>query len=339
MVENRIFELGDFPLQKGSILPNARLGYLVLGELNAARDNVVLCPTWFTGVPADTAFVMTGPGRALDPERWCIVIPNHLGGGVSSSPSNTPPPFDAGRFPRVTTYDNVRAQHALLTQELGIRRIRLATSWSMGACQVYAWGAAHPEMVGAIAPIAGSARTANYNKVFIAANCAAIRTDAAWKEGFYGDAPPVRGIKAMAAIYAGWGLSEPFYRNEEFRAFGSSSIEEFIELFWEAFFLKCDANDLLAQSATWYHNDLGDHPDFGGDFEAALQAISCPAIVLPAELDRYFPPVDAEYEVRHMPNAECRPIPSTWGHMAPLEPSAQEVIDGALRELLERPAG
>ena len=57
MTEHRIFELGDFALQKGSVLPNARLGYLTLGELNAARDNVVLCPTWFTAVPADTAEV------------------------------------------------------------------------------------------------------------------------------------------------------------------------------------------------------------------------------------------------------------------------------------------
>jgi homoserine O-acetyltransferase len=84
MTEHRIFELGDFVLQKGSTLPNARIGYLTLGELNAARDNVVLCPTWFTGVPTDTALAMTGPGRALDPERWFIVVPNHFGGGVSA---------------------------------------------------------------------------------------------------------------------------------------------------------------------------------------------------------------------------------------------------------------
>ena len=261
MTEHRIFELGDFALQKGSSLPNARIGYLTLGELNAARDNVVLCPTWFTAVPADTAFVMTGPGRALDPERWFIVVPNHFGAGVSSSPSNTPPPFERGRFPRVTTYDNVRAQHRLLTEGLGVERIRLATSWSMGACQVYAWAAAYPDMVDAIAPIAGSARTADYNKVFLAGNIAAIKGDPAWNEGFY-DRPPVAGLRAMAAIYAGWGLSEPFYRDKEYRLFGAKDVPEFIELFWEAFFLKCDANDLLAQMATWWHNDIGDNASF-----------------------------------------------------------------------------
>ena len=334
MTEHHIFELGDFALQKGSSLPNARIGYLTLGELNAARDNVVLCPTWFTAAPADTAFVMTGPGRALDPERWFIIVPNHFGAGVSSSPSNTSPPFERGRFPRVTTYDNVRAQHSLLTEGLGIERIRLATSWSMGACQVYAWAAAYPDMVDAIAPIAGSARTADYNKVFLAGNIAAIKGDPAWNEGFY-DRPPVAGLRAMAAIYAGWGLSEPFYRNQEYRLFGAKDVPEFIELFWEAFFLKCDANDLLAQMATWWHHDIGDHASFAESFEAALGAISARAIILPAELDRYFPPVDAEYEARHMRNAECRAIPSSWGHMAPLEPASQQFIDAALQELLD----
>ncbi len=75
----------------------------------------------------------------------------------------------------------------------------------------------------------------------------------------------------MAAVYAGWGFSEPFYRQEVFRAFGAATPDEFIELFWDQFFQKCDANDLLAQMWTWKHNDLGDHPSFGGDFDAALR--------------------------------------------------------------------
>ena len=117
MVEHRIFELGDVQLQKGGSIPNAKLGYALLGEMNAAKDNIVLCPTWFSGTPSDVASVMTGPGRALDPEKHCIVIPNHFGGSVSSSPSNCSAPFDRSRFPHVTNYDNVAAQHRLLTEE------------------------------------------------------------------------------------------------------------------------------------------------------------------------------------------------------------------------------
>lgn len=329
------FPLGDFPLQKGSVLPDAHVAYLTLGELNAAKDNVVVCPTWFTASPADVATWLTGPGRALDPAEWFIVIPGHFAAGESSSPSNAPAPFDRSRFPRTTTYDNVAAQHRLLTEHLGVERIRLVGSWSYGACQSYAWAAAHPEMVGALAPINGSSKTANFNKVFLRANIRAIQGDPAWQEGFYPpERPPVAGVRAMAAVYAGWGFSEPFYREETWRAFGASSVDEFIEDFWDAFYLKNDANDLLAQLATWWHNDLGDHPDFGGDHDAALAAITAKTIITQAETDRYFPPVDSDHEASVIPDAEVRRIDTTWGHMAPFNPADQAVIDASLRELL-----
>src|SRR5690349_24484580 len=110
-MEHQQFELGDVPLQKGgAVIPDAKLGYVTLGELNQAKDNVVVCPTWFTATPSDTAFWLTGSERALNPERWFIVIPNHFGAAVSSSPSNTPAPFHRGRFPRATTSDNVVPQ-------------------------------------------------------------------------------------------------------------------------------------------------------------------------------------------------------------------------------------
>lgn len=333
-MDTRTFELGDFPLQKGAVLPSAKLGYLTLGELNSAKDNVVVCPTWFTATPQDTAMWMTGPERAITPDDHFIVVPNHFGAGVSSSPSNTPAPFGKSLFPWATAYDNVVAQHRLLTEVFGIERIRLVSSWSMGACQSYAWAALHPEMVGAIAPISGSARTGRFNKVFLHALRRALTTDPDWNDGFYGDKPPVRGLRTFASIYAGWGFSEPFYRDEEFQAFGARSIEEFIEIFWEPFFLKCDANDLMAQIRTWYHNDLGDHPEFGGDFDAALGSITARTLIMNSETDSYFPPVDSAYEASRIPEAQARPIPSTWGHLAPFSPEAQKFIDAGLRELL-----
>lgn len=335
-MEHKIFSLGDFALQKGgAVLPDAKLGYATLGKLNEAKDNVVVCPTWFTATPSDTALLMAGPGRVLASGRWFVVIPNLFGGSVSSSPSNTPPPFDRGRFPHVTTYDNVVAQHRLLTEELGVERIRLVTSWSMGACQTYIWAALHPEMVDAIAPISGSARTANFNKVFLSGNIRAITSDAAWNGGFYAaDAPPVVGMRAMAALYAGWCFSEPFYRQELFRTYGADDTDEFIEFFLEQFFLRWDANDLLAELWTWKHNNIADNPNFGGDFDAALRAIRARTIILQSETDCYFPPVDSEYEAKAIPNAELRLIPTVWGHAAPFTTEAQTFIDVALNDLL-----
>jgi homoserine O-acetyltransferase len=86
---------------------------------------------------------------------------------------------------------------------------------------------------------------------------------------------------------------------------------------------------------TWWHNDLGDHPSFGGDFDKALFSITARTIILNAETDAYFPPVDSEYEVSRMWNAESRPIPTIWGHLAPFNPQDQAFIDTALRELLQ----
>ena len=105
-------------LQCGAVLADAKLAYLTLGTLSPARDNAILLPTYYTGSHRQCA-QMVGPGRALDPERWFVIIPNMLGNAVSSSPSNTPPPQGGAEFPRVTIHDNVRLQHRLLTEHLG----------------------------------------------------------------------------------------------------------------------------------------------------------------------------------------------------------------------------
>ncbi len=230
MSGRQVFEAKDFALQKGATLPTARLVYRTLGTLAPARDNVVLIPSWYSGTDEEAEFCMVGSGRAIDPARHYVVFTNLLCGGVSSSPSNTPAPFEAGRFPRVTLFDNVRLQHLLLTEHLGIEKLRLVTGWSMGGCQSFQWGAQYPGMMQAIAPLCCSARTANFNKVFLFSLRRALELDPAYADGFY-TRPPVRGVKAFATIYAGWGFSEPFYRTEGFRLFGAATYAEFVAEF------------------------------------------------------------------------------------------------------------
>ena len=120
-----------------------KLAYKTFGTLNAAKDNVIVYPTWYSGQHYDNEWLI-GEGRALDPRKYFIIIPNMLGNGLSSSPSNTPEPYNGPRFPQVTACDNVRAQHRLVTEKFGIERIRLVTGWSMGALQTFHWGALYP---------------------------------------------------------------------------------------------------------------------------------------------------------------------------------------------------
>src|SRR6185295_8316319 len=118
MSEVAMFEVPNFQLQKGGMLPLARLAYTTRGTLNRARDNAVLVPSWYTGTHEDSDTFMLGDGRALDPKKYFIILTNLLANGLSSSPSNSPPPVERGRFPKVTLHDNVSLQHRLLTEEL-----------------------------------------------------------------------------------------------------------------------------------------------------------------------------------------------------------------------------
>ena len=334
MQDYEIFHAGDLLLQSGETLPNARLVYKTHGTLNADRSNAVIYPTRYYGTHDDNAFLI-GSEMALDPGKYFILVPNLTGNGLSSSPSNTPEPFGKARFPGITILDNVKMQRRLLREVFGIERLALAVGWSMGAQQAYHWAALFPDEVERIAPIAGSARTSPHNHVFLEGMKAALTADSAWRDGWYED-QPATGLCAMGRCWAGWALSQTFYREHLYRRMGYSSVEDFLVGFWDELFLTRDANNMLAQIWTWKSSDISDNETYGRDFEMALGAIKARAIVMPSETDLYFPPEDSANEVANMPNAELRIIPSIWGHYAggAANPDDVAFVDRALRELL-----
>ncbi|MBC7603491.1 MAG: alpha/beta fold hydrolase [Ramlibacter sp.] len=335
MADYKIFEAGEVTLQSGTLMPAARVAYVTHGKLNPARENAIVYPTHYAGTHDSNAWAI-GPGKALDPDKYFIIVPNMLGNGFSSSPSNTPAPQDGPRFPAVTVRDNVLLQHRLVTEMFGITKLKLVTGHSMGALQTFQWGALFPDMVERIAPFCGSARTSRHNWLFLEGCKAALLADAAFAGGDY-DAPPVTGIGAFARVYAGWAWSQTFFREHLDRdKLGLPSMEAFLSIAWEPSFQAIDANDLLAMLTTWQAADISDDPRFDGDFERALATISPKAVVMPCRSDLYFPPEDSEIEVAYMPNAQLRVIPSVWGHMAGsgLNPEDAAFIDASLKQLL-----
>ncbi len=328
------FPLGDVTLQSGAVLPDAWLSYKTYGALNDARDNVIVLPTFYTGTHKRNEGFF-GPGRAMDPARHFIISVDMFGNGYSSSPSNTPAPYDGPRFPNVTLYDNIACQHRLLTEELGVARIALVAGWSMAGCQSYQWAAQYPHMVSAIVPFCASARASPHNIVFLEGVKAALQADGAWNGGDY-DAPPERGLRAFGRVYAGWAYSQSFYRDGLYRKLGFETAEDLL-MDWEEDHLDWDANDLLAKLWTWQSGDISANPRYGGNFEEALAAIKARAILIPCTDDLYFPPEDNAIEVRHMANAELRPYSSPWGHCvaspgndAGFEQFLDDCIDSAL---------
>lgn len=329
-----LFEAGDIVLQAGMSLKGAQIAFKTFGALNSDGTNAILYPTWFSGQHDGNTWLI-GAGKALDPNRYFIVIPNLLGNGLSTSPSNAAQPYDRARYPLVSLYDNVRVQHKLLTEHLGVKRLALVTGWSMAAQQTFQWGALYPDMVERIAPFCGSARTSRGNAAFLEAARAALTADAAWHSGWY-EKPPTVGLRAMARVFAGSATSQAFYRAGLERELGFHSLEDFLIGFWEAMIVARDANDLLAALATWQSADISANEVFSGDLDAALSAITARAILMPSRTDAFFPPEDSEGEVARMPNSKLAIIPSDWGHLAGggVNPGDARFIDDALKGLL-----
>jgi homoserine O-acetyltransferase len=335
-VDYELYELGDVTLQHGATLRDCKLAYKTYGELAPDKGNAIVYPTWYSGRHWDNEWLI-GEGMALDPSRYFIIVPNMLGNGLSTSPSNTPPPYDKARFPNVTFYDDVAVQHRLVTERFGIETLKLVTGWSMGAGQTYQWAVSHPDMVERACPFCGSSKTSEHNIVFLEGVKAALTADDAFRNGWY-DAPPAKGLRAMARVYAGWGFSQAFYWDRVYTEMGYSSLEDFLVGFWEGFFLDDrDPNNLLTMLWTWQNGDVGQTPGFGGDTAKALNSITARLIALPAEKDLYFPPEDEAWAVEHIPNAELRVIPGVWGHFAGggANPVDTAYIDDVLKDLLK----
>lgn len=332
---HEVLEVDCLELEQGATLLGARLAYKTYGTLNARRDNTILYPTWFPGQHQDNEWLI-GPGRALDPDRYFIVVPNTLGNGLSSSPSNTPQPYDRARFPHVTVRDNVHLQHRMLMERFDVDTLVLVTGWSMAGQQAYQWAVSYPGMVQRIAPFCSSARTSPHNIVFLEGPQAALRADADWAGGWYTE-PPAAGLRAFGRVFAGWALSQAFYREHLYRGMGYTSLEDFLIRFWEGNFLRRDANNLLALAWTWQHADISTTPGFAADLPAALRSISAKALVMPGSTDLYFTPEDSQLEVEHLQDAVCRPIPSIWGHQAGrgLAPEDAAFIDDNLTQLVD----
>ena len=286
-------------LQRGGTLRHANIVWKTYGTLSPRRDNVILYPTSYGAHHTDIEWLVD-VRRCLDPSRYFIIIPNMLTNGLSSSPSNTP------EFPEVTTYDNVMLQRQMLVELFGIDRLKLVYGWSMGAQQAYHWGALFGEAVERIVVNCGSARTAPHNFVFLEGVRATLEAAAT----------PQQGLRAMGRIYAGWALSQTFYRREMWRDLGFNSLEDFLVRSWEANFLRRDMNDLLAQLWTWQHGDISANDLYRGDLQMALAGIKAKVLLMPSATDLYFQTDDNRAELPYLKYGKLVEIPSVWGHRA-----------------------
>ncbi len=192
---------------------------------------------------------LIGENHALNPNKYFIVVTALFGNGQSTSPSNS----NIKPFPKVTFYDNVRAQHTLVTEHLEIKHAHAVLGWSMGAGQTFQWVTMYPEFATLGIPFLGAAKTSFHNQVFLegikSALLAARKNSSAGscEDGILSKGEQYRtwteeerevGLKAFGRVYAGWGFSQAFYREKLYEtALGYKDLEDFLKNFWESWAL------------------------------------------------------------------------------------------------------
>lgn len=331
-------DLGDFELVSGDKIRGLTLAYATFGTLSEKRDNAILFPTWYSGTSKILELAYVGAGRALDPEKYFIILVNQIGGGLSSSPSNTPRPFGAARFPKVEIADDVRAQHRLVTETFGIERLALVLGGSMGAQQTYEWAVRFPEAVARAAPIAGLAQGTPHNRLLVSTFVEAIASDPSFEGGWYESAARVhRGLRRHARLFAASGFTPSLFNERGWKELGFTTSDDFVTGFVENHFLPQDPDNLLLLASKWLDADVT--RGTGGDLAEALGRIRAKTFVIAIEEDGFFPFADIAAEQKLVPDSELRRVSSPWGHLALFgtDPAYNAAIDRHLRELLAAP--
>lgn len=332
------FGLGDLVLESGETLRGAKLAYRTFGTLSDDKSNAILVTTWFSGTGKVMEDVYVGEVHALDPSKYFIIVVDQLGSGISTSPQNNPAPQTMGKFPALSIGDDVAAQHKLISEHFGIEKLALVVGGSMGGQQVYEWAVVHPEMVERAAPIAATARISLHQEVYVQTLEEAIRSDPAWKGGWYASNLDVRdGMDRMAKIVAALGWSREFYQEERWNTvLGMSSLDDFINGVMKAYFEPMDPNVLLCEMYKWRRADVSRHA--GGDLAKALGRITAKTCVMPISHDLFFPPNECEADSAHIGGAKFEVIETKEGHMGlnGFEPGYMVQVDRYLGALLAR---
>jgi len=326
-------ELGDFQTTTGFTLPKAKLVYDTFGKLNGAKDNAILFPNFLGGTP-EALEMWIGEDRPLDPRKYFIILPGLFGGGFSSSPSNTVPPFDRGAFPPLNIADDVLAQHQLVRERLGIDELQLVLGWSVGALQAYEWAIRFPDMVKRLASIAGAPKPSTWTRLWLHTVFEEpITSDPAWNDGFCADPQALQTSLRHAAHQMAMTLvPHQLYRDELWRSAGFASVDDFIHSVFEGFTRLQDPSNFISVVRKTHAAD----PSSGGDLAAALSRITAKTFVFAFTGDPMFPADECKMDADRIPRAKFREIKSIGGHLATfaLFEQDKQAVDDAIREAL-----
>ena len=241
------FVLHDFHFKSGENLPELRMHYYTFGkaekDASGKTTNAVLILHGTGGSGRQFllpmfATVLFGPGQLLDSTRYFIILPDNVGHGKSSKPSDGL----HAHFPQYDYDDMVRAQHDLLEQGLGVNHLRLVLGTSMGCMHSWVWGETYPTFMDALMPLAcNPVQIAGRNRIFRKMVIDGIRQDPDWKNGDYTTEPRAGLQIASYMLLIAGSAPEVMQKNLPTR----DDADKYLEDFMKREISDLDANDLL----------------------------------------------------------------------------------------------
>jgi homoserine O-acetyltransferase len=304
------YVIRDFKFTSGETLPELKIHYRTVGkpvkdEKGIVR-NAVLITHGTTGSGAqfirpEFAGELFGPGQPLDASKFFIILPDGIGHGKSSKPSDGM----HAKFPRYGYVDMVEAQFRLLTEGLGVNHVRLVMGTSMGGMHTWLWGSAHPDFMDALMPLASlPTQISGRNRAWRRLVIDAIRHDPEWRGGDYSAQP--QSLRTAAQML--WLMSSnPGLRQKESPALAKT--DEALDKFVADYFKTGDANDMLYALEASHDYDPG----------PGLEKIQAPLLAINSADDLINPPELGilEHEIKRVPHARAVVIPlsdKTRGH-------------------------
>jgi homoserine O-acetyltransferase len=304
------FVIRGFAFRSGESLPELRIHYRTIGAPRPGPDGrvrnavLVLHGTGGSGatfIRPEFAGELFGPGQPLDAARYFIVIPDGIGHGNSSKPSDGL----RARFPHYRYRDMVEAQYLLLTEGLGVSRLRIIIGTSMGGMQAWLWGELHPDFMDALMPLASvPEQVSGRNRVWRRIIIDAIRGDPAWQGGDYAAEPPSLRTGVEMIYFMG---SNPIVRHAEGPTLQAE--DRVLDAAVAASLQTSDANDLLY--AVEASGDYDPGPGLGKIRAPLLAVNTADDLINPPEIGTL------EKEIGRVPRGKAVIIPlsdKTRGH-------------------------
>ena len=320
------FVIRNFKFQSGEVLPELKLHYRTLGTLRKDAQGRATNAVWIghgtTGAGSQfgsRAFAgqLFLPGQLLDAEKYFIIMPDGIGHGASSKPSDGL----RAAFPRYGYIDMIDAQHTLLTQHLGVNHLRLVMGTSMGGMHTWIWGQRYPEFMDALMPLASlPAQISGRNRAWRRVLIDAIRHDPEWKGGNYTEQPQSMRTAAQMLWLVG---SNPVLRQRSAPTLAETDkvLDNYVRSY------RGDANDVLY--AVEASHDYDPAPGLE-KIRAPLMAVNfADDLINPPELGLF------ERETKRVPNGCAITVPAsdqTSGHGTH---TVAAVWKGYLAELLK----